>query len=414
MAEAGASSPGINCQQLMPKRCHQLLIYFCIPSNGNRPEVKVMPRHGGLEHRSTSLVPQVRVKTGGAAYSKMPAPNGQRSDLWLKRRCPQARRSSHATVGQIASPEPPPRGSGQSMARTGRPTVLQARPLPQAALHCPRSAARRACTLTHPALPPVRALAAFALAPTPPRGRSTPAPAWGLCKARKHTARAHSGARWLCSAPLSRPSGRRRRGRRRHTTAAAAAGGAAAGAAGAAGAAAAAVAAAAAAAAAALVAAVPSHNNSSNTRGRGGGAGSGGGGGGGRPAGRRSGNGGSNSGGSSSITTTSSPGGRAAGRPAAGRCSSGQAQQHHPTTRRAAAAVAAPAAAAAAAAEAAAAAAVAAVAPSTCLWVLLSAIHLREFDLRATSCFHLPCAVLPTVPFSSGGGVEQHRSGLQR
>ena len=320
MAEAGASSPGINCQQLMPKRCHQLLIYFCIPSNGNRPEVKVMPRHGGLEHRSTSLVPQVRVKTGGAAYSKMPAPNGQRSDLWLKRRCPQARRSSHATVGQIASPEPPPRGSGQSMARTGRPTVLQARPLPQAALHCPRSAARRACTLTHPALPPVRALAAFALAPTPPRGRSTPAPAWGLCKARKHTARAHSGARWLCSAPLSRPSGRRRRGRRRHTPAAAAAGGAAAGAAGAAGAAAAAVAAAAAAAAAALVAAVPSHNSSSNTRGRGGGAGSGGGGGGGRPAGRRSGNGGSNSGGSSSIRNAAiSAGARF-----------GVAQHHHP------------------------------------------------------------------------------------
>ena len=142
MAEAGASSPGINCQQLMPKRCHQLLIYFCIPSNGNRPEVKVMPRHGGLEHRSTSLVPQVRVKTGGAAYSKMPAPNGQRSDLWLKRRCPQARRSSHATVGQVMSPESPPRGTGQSMARTSRPTALQARPLPQAALHCPRSAAR--------------------------------------------------------------------------------------------------------------------------------------------------------------------------------------------------------------------------------------------------------------------------------
>jgi len=45
MAEAGASSPGINCQQLMPKRCHQLLIYFCIPSNGNRPEVKVFLRN---------------------------------------------------------------------------------------------------------------------------------------------------------------------------------------------------------------------------------------------------------------------------------------------------------------------------------------------------------------------------------
>ena len=203
MAEAGASSPGINCQQLMPKRCHQLLIYFCIPSNGNRPEVKVMPRHGGLEHRSTSLVPQVRVKTGGAAYSKMPAPNGQRSDLWLKRRCPQARRSSHATVGQVMSPESPPRGTGQSMARTSRPTVLQARPLPRAALHCP-SLRRSPSPHSHPSCPAAcaRTGRTCTRSRAPARTQRT-CTCLGAHRARKHTARAHRGARAGC---VQRPS----------------------------------------------------------------------------------------------------------------------------------------------------------------------------------------------------------------
>ena len=187
----------------MHSRRHQLLIYFCIPSNGNRPEVKVMPRHGGLEHRSTSLVPQVRVKTGGAAYSKMPAPNGQRSDLWLKRRCPQARRSSHATVGQITSSESPPRGTGQSMARTGRPTALQARPLPQAALHCPRSAA---CPSphSHPSCPAACAHTdrTCTRSRAPARTQRT-CTCLGAHRARKHTARAHRGARAGC---VQRPS----------------------------------------------------------------------------------------------------------------------------------------------------------------------------------------------------------------
>ena len=97
-------------------------------------------RFGASQHLVGA--PGAWVNRRSGRQHKMSAPNGQRSDLWLKRRCPQTRRSSHATVGHITSSEPPPRGTGQSMARTGRPTFLQARPLPQAALHCPRSAAR--------------------------------------------------------------------------------------------------------------------------------------------------------------------------------------------------------------------------------------------------------------------------------
>ena len=143
MAEAGASSPGTFSQHLAHTCCHELSIYLCISSNDNRPGFKVMPRArrvGASQHLVGA--PGAWVNRRSGRQHKMSAPNGQRSDLWLKRRCPQARRSSQATVGQVMSPESPPRGTGQSMARTSRPTVLQARPLPQTALHCPRSAAR--------------------------------------------------------------------------------------------------------------------------------------------------------------------------------------------------------------------------------------------------------------------------------
>jgi hypothetical protein len=127
LAKADASTPGTYSQQLTHSRCHQLPIYFCISSNSNRPGCRA---HGGLEHRSTSVVPQVHGRSGGAAGDKISAPSGKRSDLWLKRRCPEIRRSSHATAGRVASLEPSPRDAGQSMARPGRPTALQARPLP--------------------------------------------------------------------------------------------------------------------------------------------------------------------------------------------------------------------------------------------------------------------------------------------
>ena len=159
-------------------------------------------RFGASQHLVGA--PGAWVNRRSGRQHKMSAPNGQRSDLWLKRRCPQALRSSQATVGQVMSPESPPRGTGQSMARTGRPTFLQARPLPQAALHCPRSAARRARTLTPPALPPARVVVMLLLPPLlllllppppPPRRPASPAPPplpGGRLRGAEHSQRARS------------------------------------------------------------------------------------------------------------------------------------------------------------------------------------------------------------------------------
>jgi hypothetical protein len=94
-----------------------------------------------------------RARRFGASQHLVGAPgawvsrrSGRRQDVRSERAAfgfvAETHRSSHATVGQVTSSASPPRGTGQCMARTGRPTFLQARPLPQAALHCPRSAAR--------------------------------------------------------------------------------------------------------------------------------------------------------------------------------------------------------------------------------------------------------------------------------